>query len=369
MLHTSIFRSLLLAAAFSLIFSACKDDPETPTYEISTTLTPIGNELAIPLHDVLVAETGTLRTLAQNFAGTPDSANLTAFRSQLEVAHVAWKACEPFVFGDAKNQFLHNRIGKWPTNPTQIETILAGTDVLDDAFIDRQGSTARGLYALEYLVFFRSIDSTVYYFTNDAGATRRTDYLTGLCTNLEQKATGLRDFWSPSGGNYATDWANSTAVGSQHPMDLIVNELSSLLEEVAKDKIGTPLGKFNFDVPQPERIETPYGSYSLKLARENVRVLHEIFNGPNGAGGIDDALDALEAQYNGQPLSTAIDAEFTTLETELAAIPEPLEEAIFDAAATLEAAYQTANDLLVLVRADLASALSVTIVPSDNDGD
>ena len=350
-----------------VLMESCRKTDTPASYSVEEVLAPIATQLIVPAHEDLITEIDLLSQKGLEFETATDLASLSDLQNQLISTHSAWKRCEPYKFGEAKETFIHNRIGKWPTNPFLLEQAIAGSDSIHPGFIESRGSTSRGLSAIEYLLHQKEADSTLYDFTIGPQAERRMMYLLGLIENLEEKASALLNFWASD--DYGNRWANSTLSGIDHPMGLLVNAMAGLIEEVSKSKVGTPLGKFDFEVPQPETVETPYADYSLELVKANISSLHDCYLGPNGAGGIDDALDMLEAKYDGNPLSGIVENAFVRAENSLNAITPPLKEAVISESEVVNEAYDACRDLLILFKADLASALSVTITVSDNDGD
>lgn len=363
------FVLLLLSSALVLV-AGCrnsKDDPKS--YDIQGTLAPIAEETIIPAHQIFLNETEALKEECIDFLSRQDLEALTDLQNQLLITQQKWSACEAFEFGEAADLYIHSRIGKWPTNPFLIEQWASGNDSITRDFIESRGASSRGLPAIEYLLFDKPLDSTLAQMTIASAAAQRRAYLFGLCENLQLKADLLHEFWAPGGSNYGGRWANSSETGLDHPMSLLINRTIGLLEEVAKKKIGTPLGKFDWEVAQPDMVEAGLSSNSLELAIMNCNSLFQIHTGVRSGGGISAALDALEAKFDGESLSTFIDERFQLVLESLDRIDTPLKEAVIGEYEKVDLAYSRLRDLLTLYKADLASALSVTVTVSDNDGD
>lgn len=77
----------------------------------------------------------------------------------------------------------------------------------------------------------------------------------------------------------------------------------------------------------------------------------------------------MQTEPRDPPLSAEVDEQFERTIAALEAIDQPLAVAVIEEPATVEAAYTEAKALVVLLKADMANHLGITITFSDNDGD
>lgn len=358
-----IFAIALLAIALI----GCKE-PVEYNYDKAALLTDVANGQILPTSAGFLISADSLDGSAEAFAASPDSAHLSTLKAQWEVAVLKWKACEPFDFGVAKNSYLSGRIGKWHCDPAIIEGKIAGGDSLDAAFFQNLGATARGLYAMEYLLFEHDHAATVQDFTSAQNASRRLTYLRGIAHELHSKARAWHDLWASAPENYSEAWAQSTASGLEDPVGLLVNGMISVLEEVTKAKVGKPFGKFDLGILNPDGVESPRTGISLPLIRANVRSLESIFEGAENTG-LDKALDDLHAMYGEADLSLAITQQFGVVNHAMDQITMPFQDALINQHQQVEDLYQALKALTVLFKADLSSAMSITVTVTDTDGD
>jgi predicted lipoprotein len=97
--------------------------------------------------------------------------------------------------------------------------------------------------------------------------------------------------------------------------------------------------------------------------------MHTIYTGGDGLG-FDDYLDFLGAEgEGGLPLSQVIDDQFVTTLAAFDAIEGTLHTTVTDQPDQVNAAYEEVRTLLVLLKADMANQLGVTLTFNDNDGD
>jgi predicted lipoprotein len=91
--------------------------------------------------------------------------------------------------------------------------------------------------------------------------------------------------------------------------------------------------------------------------------LQRAYLGGEGAG-LDDYLRNLNPA-----LETRVTQQFQKAVTALRSIDAPLEVAVTNGRASVEAAHKAVHDLEILFKVDVASALGVTITFNSNDGD
>ncbi|MFN8393201.1 MAG: imelysin family protein [Bacteroidia bacterium] len=345
----------------------CKD-PVEYNYDKATLLTDVAHGQILPSAAEFLIAADSLEGAAEAFVAAVDSVQLAALKAQWEVAVLKWKTCEVDDFGVAKDSYLSGRIGKWPCDPAIIEGKIAGTDSMDAAFFQNLGATARGLYAIEYLLFEHDPATTLTEFTSSQFALRRLTYLRGVATEVHSKAQEWHDLWSTAPENYAHEWANSSATGLEDPAGLLVNGIISVLEEVTKVKVGKPFGKFDLGILHPESVESPRTGISLALFRANLNSLEAIFRGTSETG-LDQALDELHASYGEAALSSAIAQQFAAANHAMDQITMPFQDALINQHQQVEDLYQALKALTVLFKADVSSAMSITVTVSDTDGD
>jgi predicted lipoprotein len=122
-------------------------------------------------------------------------------------------------------------------------------------------------------------------------------------------------------------------------------------------------------VPRASATEAFYAGYSNELAIANLQAVERVFlgTGLNGTGGtgLEENLIALDATS----LSDEITAQQNEALTALQGLDDPLSSQIENNNEPVTAAFQEMQDVLVLIKADMASALGVSITFQDNDGD
>jgi uncharacterized protein len=189
--------------------------------------------------------------------------------------------------------------------------------------------------------------------------------------DVETQAANMRRDWSD--GYLATFKAShGTDVGSS--TSLLVNQSTLDLELLKNASLGIPMGKETFGALLPNKTEAYYSGISMRLIQHSLLTLEAIYNGEYGfqsspGYGLKDALAALETEYNGGLLADAISEQFSITLNKAYAVSDPLSTSLTTQTAALNALYTEVQKLVVLLKTDMASALSILITYSDADGD
>jgi uncharacterized protein len=137
----------------------------------------------------------------------------------------------------------------------------------------------------------------------------------------------------------------------------------------------------------PNEVEAYYSGISVQLALAQLKAIQNLYlgigsqgsgsqgsgsqgSGSQGSGpGLKDYVIQKKIAYNGGLLNDAIQANFASAVSGLQAIPDPFSATIQSNAAPANAVYVTYQQLVVLLKTDMASGLGVLITFGDNDGD
>ena len=335
-------------------------------------LTNVTDSLILPGHDALLTALRDLEASTRAFAANPNAGTLEAAQKAWLNANLARMAVLTYRLGPVDESLLHNRLDNRPPRTAFIDDeILAGTMPIDAAYIDSIGSSSVGLGAMEYLLFDPAGgDAAVLAtFSGDGGARRR-ELLVALAAAMPPKAEELRRIWAADGENYAAAFvaADMDAGELQGSINMLTNQLISDVEQIINDRLGKPLGKRTNGALRPDLVEAPYSGATLPRIIATLQGQRAVFTGGDGLG-LDDYLDFLGARADDGLLSKAITAQFDAAIAALEAIDGPLETAIYDDPAGVEAAYQEVFDLLVLLKADMVNQLGLTLTFNDSDGD
>jgi hypothetical protein len=349
---------LILAPALGLV--ACTDPaPSGEGFDRRAWLQHQADAHLRPAYAAWAEASARLDSALAAFTDAPDAARLDAARTALAEARLAWQAVAPFDFGPAMDRGLAVATNRFPTDTARIGNLIeAGTWNLDEA----GNADAQGLPALDFLLHAGGDAAVLDAFTDRPS---RGAFAAEAAARLAADAAAVADAWE----TYREPFAAADGVDVGSSAGQLVNAANRYLERDLRDgKIGIPLGVRSLGVPIPDAVEGRFAGGSSALAREALVPYRLLLDG-NGGPGLRDWLDAVDARYGDIPLSTELDDALQAAEAALAALPEPLDEAVVTDPAPVEAAHTALQRFLIGFKVDLPSALGILITYQDNDGD
>jgi hypothetical protein len=333
------------------------------------------------------AET-TLTTLRDSVQAQDDDATLApdAARAAWRAAMQAWSAVELFQFGPLGSSV--ESAGRDPVHGQGIRDLIYAWPAVarckvEDQVIGRGyeqswstiSISARGLFGLEYLLFYEGGDTIC----NPNGSTAKTwatfdaatlsqaklDYASALTGDVLSHVQTLRQLWSPEGQDFRQTFIDATGYESeQQALNVVAWSLIYVEREVKDWKLGIPAG-VTMNAPVTSG-ESTFALGSSENVRKNLQGFRALFQGcgPNGEGlGFDDWLG--EA---GQPdLASDMIAALDTAEAAAAGFP-PLEQA---SPQQLQELYAAVRGLTNLLKSDFfgpGSVLNLEL-PAGVEGD
>ncbi|MEM8897890.1 MAG: imelysin family protein [Bacteroidota bacterium] len=313
-------------------------------------------------HSAFTLECRQLDSTSALFVAAPSLETLSALQAQWVQTKQAWKACQLYNIGVARENFLHNKIDKWPANPRLLGNNLKGTAELNEAFVEGSGSTSKGLPAIEYFIYS---STELEDFTSNPLSERRKAYIKALTENLFVRAENLENTWKEN----QPDFINGTENFSKGSVNELVNAQVALLERILTEKLGKPLGKTRADQIDPSKVEAYQSGISLSLIEANLISFKTGFQGDPSKPGFDDLLDAEGAKVDDGLLSEAILTQVDLCIQKVRTIEDPLKIRVADQRESLDELYGMIIDLLFLVKVDMANNLGILITFNDTDGD
>lgn len=366
---------IMLLTALACYISGCSEEngrEKEVNFDQQAMLTNIGQQIIFPNYANFRAKTNALQAAVTAFAAEPTAESLATARAAQQETYLAWQRVNLYEFGPAESLALRDNVNSFPTRHTSIENKIASGSWNLESFtsVDQ-----KGLPALDYLLFAGAdVNETLAAYTAAEHADKRMRYLQDVTNDLQQLATEVYNGWAPEGGNYLGTFSTTTGNSAGSPLSLFVNQLNEGYEMIKNKKLGLPLGIRSIqNEPIPRAVEAYYSGISLNLMQANLRSVEASFKGQangNDGPGLDDYLDAIYQAGNIQDdLSSEILHQLNTAQQALARINDPLSEAVVNDTQTARKAYDELQNLVVLLKTDMPSALGVLISYIDNDGD
>jgi uncharacterized protein len=369
---------ILLGSVLVLSFNACKKDKKedeiTPedSFDKSGMLANIGDNIIIPAYASLKISVDSLQLSSNMFVANPTLATLTDLQAKFIRAYKNYEWSSAFEFGPAEIEYFRSAFNIFPCDTLEINNKIANANYTFTAASDLD---AKGLPAIDYLLYGNNQDynAVLARYTTDVNASNSKTYLTALINELKTKCDAVNNGWSASGGNYISTFKNSTGSDVGGSIGMLVNQLNFDLELLKNAQVGIPLGKKTLGTPQPSKVEALYSAQSLILVTEHLKSIENIYLGKNISNsnglGFDDYLIHLGTQYGSGSLNDAINNKFSLAKNKLSLIPGTLSDAVINNPSVVDAAYVELQQLVILLKVDMPSALGVSITYIDADGD
>ena len=304
------------------------------------------------------------------FTQNPNDSSLNILRNYWSDALLKWQDIAFLNFGPSEYILLTNQTNTFPA-----DTMLIDSSILNGSwnFSFTNSFDAKGFQAMDYLLNKRGLtDSQIC--QNFISSANAKQYLKDISTDLQTNIDYVVSEWTSYSSDFKSDY-ESNSDGSA--VSNVINGLCLHYEfYVRRGKVGLPLGKFNGFSQQemPELVECYHYGQSLPFAKRSVASIQNFINGnsylDNNEGiGFDDYIDFVNAEYNGEDLSSTINNKFQLISDHLDLLNDPFSEEIINNKQNVENAYEHMQQLVPLVKVDMTSALGVLITYQDNDGD
>lgn len=293
------------------------------------------------------------------YADEPSDESLSRAQAAWFEAMTAWSLVGPSSYGPVASvgaDKYHGRgigsfVHAWPAlNRCEIEKQVVLREYEEQGFT-RILPAARGLPALEYLLFYEGSDTvcasnataTKTWVTLDEEAISRAkrDYAKAVVEDLYRKTEELTNVWAESGENFGTTLRAADGYGSeQEALNVVATSLLYLYEAV-RDRKVEPYTSVTTAAPSPE---SPFALSELESILANIRAFRALYQGcgENGEGlGFDDWLiEAGAAELNEEILAALVRIEATAAE-----LP-PLHQASLEEADAFFADLKVLSDLM-----------------------
>ncbi len=351
-----------------------KDEEPSPesTFDKSGMLTNIADNIIVPQYEQVKNKIDSLKISTTDFTSNPTLSNLNLLQNKFIDAYKAYQWISTFEFGPAETEILRSNFNTFPCDTVQVKNnINSGTYDLSMV----SNIPAKGFPALDFLLFgvTQNNNYVLSIYTSATTATYAKNYLNDIVNELQIKTNTVYNSWISTGGNYASIFKSNTGSDVGGSIGMLVNQLNYDFEILKNAKVGIPLGKMTLGIPLPEKVEAFYNQQSLELIQEHIQSIENIYLGRSQQNidglGLDDYLTHIDARYGSISLNDAIKNKLISAKAKIAAIPGPLSQAVVTNATIVDQAYAELQQLVILLKVDMPSALGVLITYQDNDGD
>ncbi len=337
---------------------------------------------------------GELKAATESLVARPEAGTRQAAREAFHRAMEAWQVVEPMQVGPAAPRSLpggaelRDNIYSWPlVSRCSIEEHIVSRGYESASFPTTLVSR-RGLYALEYLLFYEGSDTecpsssvivadgTWAALPAEEREARKRAYAAVAAANVRQLADQLVEAWEVGKGDFARTFetagpGNAVYPSSQAALNSVSDALFYIEETVKDKKIARPLGLRECAADTcPALLESPFARRSKQNIAANLVGYRRLAEGcgTDFAGmGFDDLLGAVGTE----PLAAKLVERGRAAQAALQAIEEAdLAQALVQDKASVRAVYDALKGLTDVMKTELATVLDLELpaaVEGDND--
>ena len=360
----------ILILVFLVVISACKNKNSDPAerFDRAKMLENYAQNLIKPAFQDLQSQVNILQAATNNFVQNTDLQNLQSLQTAWENAYLSWQYASAYNFGPAGEQGLRKglieEIGTFPVSETKIEDAIAGGNANFNDF----NRDARGFLAVEYLIFNLNEDNAA--ILANFASTNRKNFLLGAVSNLKTRIDEVVAAWNAS---YLNEFISNAGTDAGSSTSQLYNEFVKSFESIKNFKLGLPLGKRPGQTQaEPTRIEAYYSGKTLKMIREHLQAVENIWYGKDKNGndgiGFKEYLGSVEGGTN---LIVSTENQWLAVREALNAIaPSPrISTQIISTPTALDKLHNELQKHTRFFKSDMSSLLGIAITFSSGDGD
>ncbi|WPB80454.1 imelysin family protein [Archangium violaceum] len=386
--------SVLVLAVLTFL-PGCRDQTQKPPPPPDTSRTALlgaAGACVLTVAREFLTAAGSLEEKTAALAAGPEAGTRDAARTAYHHAMDVWQQLEVMQVGPAAPRSqpggaeVRDNVYSWPlTNRCAIEEQLVAKGYESENFASSL-VTRRGLFALEYLLFYEGADTacpasspvvsggTWAALSAEERAARKRAYAAVVAADVRRRALQLVETWEADKGGYVRTLETAGTGSTVYPtVQLGMNALSDALfyveREVKDMKLARPLGLRDCSSDScPELLESAFAGRSKANVRANLVGFRRIFEGCGAnyeGAGFDDVLEAAGAGA----LAVKLKERAVAAQAAVEAIGEPdLLEALYQDKASVRALYESLKGMTDVLKTEWVSVLDLEL-PQTLEGD
>ncbi|GGD04847.1 imelysin family protein [Hyunsoonleella pacifica] len=351
---------LIVVFTFILITTSCKSNDDTEIIMNNDFYQSYYEENILLSLEKFTEELEVLKQYVLDFETSNSDIDYDKLTTQWLVTAKAYSRAEIYNFGLIKQRFFDINIYNYPINTTQIENNITEEANYDANYFTTKSTVIKGLGTLEYLLF-KDFNPKIAKaeLLND---TSRLDYVLGVTDELIRQANLMINTWQTEYLNIYTN-ANESLC-SNNAKCLTINQIINVLDVAKVTKIGKPSGFEKSDNVSPNSLEAYRSRNSLALIEAILsEVEYVYFTSKTNISSLVNSID------NTNKISTQIQNKLNTIDQEIILFNNNLHDGITSNPESIRPIYNALKELNILFAVDISSILSITVLPTDNDGD
>ena len=366
----SIFSVFLIIACSS---ESDENQNQVADFDRSSILKNYADNIIIPRYNNFKAELDDLKTVVDEFASNPNSANFDKVHNQWFKAYKTWQHVEMFNIGKAEQIMYFNTINTYPVDELRInENINSKRYDLSNA----NDWSSQGLSGVDYMLhgIEDNKEKVIQKYVDD---TNYGDYLKNLLVIMTSNTDDIVQDWP----TYKDTFVQSSGNSNSSSLNMITNDFVYYFEKgLRANKIGIPAGVYSGGNTLPSKVEAYYSSknsfqdISKDLAKEAVIASENLFlgkssNGVNGPS-LKTYLDYIyNSDVNKENLSPIISSNFQKAKEAIDLLDSNFVNQINNDKTKMLNAFDKLQAIVVNMKTDMLSLLSIQVDYIDADGD
>ena len=296
-----MYKFLICSLILCCLFQACDPIPGKSCaidFDQEGMLVNYADQIIIPVLTDFKQAADSLDGSMDQFIQSPDLQRFITLRNQMQQTWLKWQFVSHLEFGPAADEELASFMNNFPVFSDRLDQILDSSsyDLTNNYY-----AYTRGFPALDYLLYGTdtSASQRLIQFTTDAKSGQRIQLCSSIITLIQQKANSVYEAWSPNFGNYRATFISNLGVSTGSSISQLVNAFNQSYERIKNNRMGNPVGAKVGYLANPEAVEALYSRSSLALLINAVETSRFLFEGGLDAPGLDDFLNATNAQKGG----------------------------------------------------------------------
>jgi predicted lipoprotein len=312
---------------------------------------------ALPDIKALPAQTQQLEAALKALESAPTTASLGEARTAFQKTLLAFMRAQTFRSGPLVESNTFLRAAFWPVRAANLEQLIVGTEALDAARIEALGVDAKGLFALERLLWDAPRGAQQSWIEGPS-APRVRSFACALASDVATRVSAA----VASMGD-GTAFATSFAAGGQASLTKLLTQNVENIESIAVDRLQRAMALSEQKRLRLGELQADFCGLSSQISLVQLEALRALYVGHDGQG--IAALVAQAAPQVAPRVGLALDQALAALR----GVTMPLEQAVVRQPEAPRAALVRVKALEVAYKADLATALALTLSIVSGDGD
>ena len=250
---------------------------------------------------------------------------------------------------------IETKIANRPVSDDLLEMNLSSFDgEINHDFFKLQGSRLKGLAGSEYLLFMENS------FAKLIDSLKHMSYLLLIGEDLALNAAKLTQLWDKENGGYRLSFSATDDVDMGSTITMLMSKISEITNKIYLEKLDKAFFKVKYEKGSVLGFESWRSKSSKDLIKANLASIQSMFD-----YGLYDYLKYLDADELADKIST----QFIKIDKSLNTIPRSFEQDSKQYLDKYPIIVNEVRQLLILLKAETANKLGVTISYAGNDGD